>query len=300
MMLGSTDCTPGYYNNEGQEAARRDASSSSAIRTARWRTSPTSTSGATRASSTDSNSADVRILLVSDLHYTLKQLDWVLAVASDYDLVVVAGDHLDIASAVEPDAQIAVVLEYLARLAAKTNDRRVLRQPRPQCPQRTRRTRREVARPARTAGVFVDGTSFSTDDVFVTVCPWWDGPRTRDEVDRQLADDARRVGDRRWIWVYHAPPDASPTSWTGERHYGDEFLGAWIRRYRPMAVLCGHVHQSPFASTGSWFDRIGSTVVFNAGRQRGPVPTHIELDTDTGLATWWSLAGTEEQAFASA
>ena len=62
----------------------------------------------------------MRILLVSDLHYTLKQLDWVVSVAADYDLVVVAGDLLDIASIVEPDAQIAVVLEYLARIAAKT------------------------------------------------------------------------------------------------------------------------------------------------------------------------------------
>ncbi len=242
----------------------------------------------------------MRILLVSDLHYTLKQLDWVLTVASDYDVVVVAGDHLDIASAVEPDAQIAVVLEYLTRLAAQTtvvacsgnhdlNARNELGE----------RAARWLG-PARTAGVFVDGSSFATDDVFVTVCPWWDGPRTRDEVDQQLTDDARRVGDRRWIWVYHAPPDASLTSWTGKRHYGDEFLGAWIRRYRPMAVLCGHVHQSPFASAGSWSDQLGPTVVFNAGRQRGPVPTHIELDTDTGRATWRSLAGTEERSFANA
>ena len=62
----------------------------------------------------------MRILLVSDLHYTLKQLDWVASVAGEFDLVVVAGDHLDIASIVEPDAQIAVVLEYLSRMAAKT------------------------------------------------------------------------------------------------------------------------------------------------------------------------------------
>ena len=62
----------------------------------------------------------MRILLVSDLHYTLKQLDWVASVAGDYELVVMAGDHLDIASIVEPDAQIAVVLEYLSRIAAKT------------------------------------------------------------------------------------------------------------------------------------------------------------------------------------
>ena len=60
------------------------------------------------------------MLLVSDLHYTLKQFDWLVGVAADYDLVVVAGDLLDIRSRVEPDAQIVVVLEYLARVAAKT------------------------------------------------------------------------------------------------------------------------------------------------------------------------------------
>src|SRR5882672_12910420 len=62
----------------------------------------------------------MQILLVSDLHYTLKQLDWVTSVAADFDLVVVAGDSLDIGSIVEPDAQIAVILEYLSRIAAKT------------------------------------------------------------------------------------------------------------------------------------------------------------------------------------
>jgi len=58
------------------------------------------------------------------------------------------------------------------------------------------------------------------------------------------------------------------------------------------------VHESPFASEGAWVDRIGSTLVFNAGRQRGPVPTCIELDTETGRATWHSLAGDEEGSLA--
>jgi 3',5'-cyclic AMP phosphodiesterase CpdA len=62
----------------------------------------------------------MQILVVSDLHYALPQLDWVATVAADYDVVVIAGDLLDISSIVEPDAQIAVVLEYLARIASKT------------------------------------------------------------------------------------------------------------------------------------------------------------------------------------
>jgi hypothetical protein len=61
--------------------------------------------------------------------------------------------------------------------------------------------------------VLTDGEYVEIDDVSITVCPWWDGPHGRAEVGRQLARDAGRRR-RRWIWVYHAPPDDSPTSWT--------------------------------------------------------------------------------------
>ena len=59
----------------------------------------------------------MRVLLVSDLHYSLPQLDWVIDAASRFDLVVVAGDTLNIASPVPLDAQSVVVLRYLALLA---------------------------------------------------------------------------------------------------------------------------------------------------------------------------------------
>src|SRR4051794_32100720 len=62
----------------------------------------------------------MRMLIVSDLHYALKQFDWVAGVADEYDAVVLAGDHLDIRSYVEPEAQIAMVLEYFARIARRT------------------------------------------------------------------------------------------------------------------------------------------------------------------------------------
>src|SRR5207244_4313827 len=114
---------------------------------------------------------------------------------------------------------------------------------------------------ARAAGVFVDGTQFGNDDVMVTVCPWWDGPDTSTLVDRQLEADSALVGDRLWIWAYHAPPVASPTSWTGKRHYGEEELAGRIARHRPGIVLCGHVHQAPLADDGGWLDRIGPTAV---------------------------------------
>lgn len=240
----------------------------------------------------------MKLLLVSDLHYTLKQLDWVVSVACDFDLVVVAGDHLDISSFVEPAAQIAVVLEYLSRIAAKTTVIACSGNHDLDARNDLDEQYATWLEAASDAGVLVDGTRLDLDDVLVTVCPWWDGPRTRDVVDRQLRDDAGTVGDRTWIWVYHAPPDGSPTSWTGRRHYGDRDLSAWIETHHPQLVLCGHVHQAPFADDGAWVDHIGSTWVVNAGRQIGPVPAHVVVDTQTGHASWTSLEGVDEMDLA--
>ena len=65
----------------------------------------------------------VRVLLVSDLHYDLRKLDWLLTRVADpsvaIDVAVLAGDMLDIASSVPLDTQITVVLSYLERLAAR-------------------------------------------------------------------------------------------------------------------------------------------------------------------------------------
>lgn len=235
----------------------------------------------------------MRILLVSDLHYALPQLDWVVRVAPDYDLVVVAGDLLDISSAVAIDAQVVVMLQYLKLLkdagrVAVSSGNHDLTGP---------DARGEQAalwlREAQAAGVPSDGDSLLLGDTLVTICPWWDGPAGRDALEAQLAADAARR-PARWIWVYHWPPLDSPTCWTGRRHYGDTELGAWIARYAPDLVLCGHVHQPPFKPDGAWADRIGNTWVFNPGHQIGPVPAHIEIDCARGEAAWLSLLGVEE------
>ena len=73
-------------------------------------------------------------------------------------------------------------------------------------------------------------------------------------------------------------------------------LSGWIDRYTPDLVLTGHVHQAPFADGGGWADRVGSTWVFNAGQQGGPVPAHVtvDLDLDAGTAVWTSAEGRAE------
>jgi Icc-related predicted phosphoesterase len=91
--------------------------------------------------------------------------------------------------------------------------------------------------------------------------------------------------------VYHAPPAGSTTAWGGTRSYGDDALTGWIERYRPTAVLSGHVHHAPFVPDGSWVDRVGDSWVFNMGQQIGPAPAHIVIDTEAGEAFWFSLEG---------
>jgi Icc-related predicted phosphoesterase len=234
----------------------------------------------------------LRILLVSDLHYTLPQWDWVVSAAPRFDLVVLAGDSLDIASAVPLEAQAVVTLRYLTLLkgvahvviASGNHD---LTGP----DARGEQSALWLAA-ARAAGVPTDGDAWRGTDALVTVCPWWDGPLGRAALDAQLAADAARRPTH-WLWVYHWPPLGSPTCWTGKRHYGDAELGGWIARHAPDMVLTGHVHEPPFKPSGAWADRIGRTWVFNAGRQIGPVPAHIEIDLSDGCASWHSMLGRE-------
>jgi len=232
----------------------------------------------------------MKLLLVSDLHYALKQFDWVYGVADRFDVVVIAGDHLDISSVVGVDVQIVVIAKYLRRLQAKT---RLLISSGNHDLNARDAAGEQVARwitNVRNSGFGVDGDRIEVEDALITICPWWDGPCGRDAVGAQLARDAasRR---RHWIWVYHAPPDQSPVSWTGTKHYGDAALLSWIHTYRPAFVLTGHIHQAPFRAGGSWIDRIDGTWILNAGRQIGPCPTYVVVDTTAMQAMWFSLAG---------
>jgi Icc-related predicted phosphoesterase len=234
----------------------------------------------------------VRVLLVSDLHYSLPQLDWVVDASSSYDVVAVAGDSLNISSAVPLDAQSIVLIRYLEEIASRTqlvvsSGNHDLTGP-DEHGEQTALWLSEV----RKRGIPIDGDSVELQDTLVTICPWWDGPNGRSEVALQLeADSTRRPAC--WVWLYHWPPLGSPTCWTGRRDYGDSDVRVWINEFQPDLVLCGHVHESPFKIDGSWVDRIGQTWVFNAGHQIGKVPAFVELDLAKSRARWGSIMGSE-------
>lgn len=238
----------------------------------------------------------MRLLLVSDLHYRLRQLDWLMTVGAGsplgIDVVAIAGDLLDIRSIVPLDAQAIAVTAELRSIGAKTT---VLASSgnhdldsRDEAGEKTARWLRDV----QADGVYVDGDSVLIEDVLFTVCPWWDGPHGRETLGERLAADAQRP-KQKWVWVYHSPPTGSPLSFDGRREFGDDALAEWIPRFEPDLILAGHIHQAPFVKGGGWAQEIGKTWIFNPGQQPGPVPTHITIDLEELTAVWASATDVE-------
>ena len=232
----------------------------------------------------------MRLLFVADLHYELKQFDWLMTQAANFDAVVIGGDLLELGSALEPDVQIVVVEKYLERLCRQKpllvssgnhdGDARSA----------ANESICNWLRDLKVGQLFVDGDSVEMGDALITICPWWDGSVSRAEVEGLLDRDAEKP-KKRWVWIHHSPPDNSPVSWAGRRFGGDEFLVEWIRRHQPDLVLSGHIHNAPFHAKGSWNARLGRTWVFNPGRQIGPCPTYLVFDLDKMSVEWVSLEG---------
>lgn len=232
----------------------------------------------------------MRILVVADLHYSLPQYDWLLAEGPRYDLVIVAGDHVDLSSAVDGRAQIVVISKYLEMLRAKTKvvtcsgnhdlDGRDANG------EKTSRWIEEL----QAQGIPADDATIRVDQTLISLCRWWDGPLAQEKLAAQLQRDAQE--DRKhWFWVHHAPCSDSPTSWSGSRFVGDKVVRGWVEAHQPDMVFSGHIHQSPFTRNGSWVDRIGKTWVFNVGQYAGVPPAHIAVNTDLNEAVWISIAG---------
>ncbi len=232
----------------------------------------------------------MRILVASDLHYRLPHYDWLVTAAAspDIDAVALVGDLADVVNAVPLSVQSVVLERYLGRLAESSlvlvaSGNHDLDGPGDNGEQVADWMQR-----ASSDRIHVDGTSIDVDGTRITICPWWDGPLSRQAVADQLAAAAV---DRpaRWIWLYHAPPAGTVLCRDGRREFPDHELAAWIAEHSPDIVLCGHIHQAPWVEGGSWYARLGDTWVFNAGKQLGPVPPHITIDTEAGTADWFGV-----------
>lgn len=239
----------------------------------------------------------MKLLVVADLHYSLKQFDWLQHRVADFDVVVIAGDLLDLASMVETDVQATVVLRYLRGFQKST---RLLTTSGNHDLDGENALGERAAlwlKKATRLGLCVDWNGMTLDGDRFSLCPWWDGERTREEVEAFLIRERSEVGEGDWYWIHHAPPAGKPVSWNGKQDFGDPRLEEWIDKFRPRAVFSGHIHQAPFRAGGGWSCLCGTTRIFNPGHQPGAEPSCIEVDLASHLATWISQAGVETVEF---
>lgn len=238
----------------------------------------------------------MRILYSADLHYALRQFDWLGRQVRDFDLAVLAGDLLDISSAVDLEVQEVVVQKYLRRFS---QDRTIL------VSSGNHDIHQLSSEGERTAAWMeeVEGPSlrsdygwYEHDGTLFTICSWWDGPATRSRVERLLEEGATRP-KKRWVWLHHNPPAGTPVAWTGKKDGGDPVVLEWIRRYSPDMVFSGHIHNAPYFADGGWHARLGSSWVFNPGMQPGEEPARIIVDLEAGRADWFSAEGVESLDF---
>ena len=134
------------------------------------------------------------LLFVADLHYALKQFDWLAANAANFDPVVIGGDLLDLASALELDVQIVVVEKYLKRIRQLT--RLIVSSGNHDGDARNAEGESVVQwiPQAKAPQLYVDGDCVELGSTMITVCPWWDGPISRGQLESLLQREAARVG----------------------------------------------------------------------------------------------------------
>ena len=238
----------------------------------------------------------MKILVVSDIHYSLKQYDWLATHAGAYDLIIIAGDLMELASAVGSDTQAAVVEQYFRRICEKT--------PLVVCSgnhdlveefdgSRSTEWLEEISIP----GLVVDRNAYEDESIRILSLPWWQSDEERERAAEWLAGQQRENEGKPVFWVHHAPPLGAKTSWNGKRDLGDKTLVEWIRNYSPTLVVSGHVHNAPYYSPeGSWIDHVGDTTVTNGGRQIGDKPATLEVEVENGHLVWCGMEGCQEQS----
>ena len=93
---------------------------------------------------------------------------------------------------------------------------------------------------------------------------------------------------RSLILVSHNPPVGEKIdSFDGEHHAGSQKFTDFIKANKPLAVVCGHIHE------GTAIEKIGDTVVINPG-SLGEAGTYawLELEKD---GDGWKVSKAELQ-----
>lgn len=259
----------------------------------------------------------MKILLTNDLHGCSRWYDWLLVQATNVDIVAIAGDLFDgfdekglLPQVLAFDRFVAALRKTGCCLAFSTGNH--------DCnmaldgdPTLETSHKGEMTDP-RAQEILISG---SWPDVFdyqdepglgtvvtdnrATVLSFPTGERLLVSTHPYSFDDSEGGNavlwetaskirfERRvcWLALHHEPAAGTKIGGIDGSHQ----LYWHINATPPNYVACGHIHDMPFCSGGSWRDVIGPTAVFNPGQsgcEAASFPNHIILDTSRRLALW--------------
>jgi len=242
----------------------------------------------------------MKLLATSDLHNRRDWYGWILSQAPKYEVVVIAGDLLDMFQDLQP--QIEFLRSWVADMRAvgtplmvccgnhdfnstalpwPTDLKAKLSPEQAAFMQRARLAEHWMDALVDEGACVVSGMVKTFPDLDNLIVSSLFYGRDHEEANVSLLEQGallRRASPRSpWIVLHHEPP----VGLLGSPELGNRLFNDWIEECQPKMVFCGHDHDSP-ARNGSCCDRIGMTYVFNPGyRSEGKYPCHIEIDTVT-------------------
>lgn len=215
----------------------------------------------------------MKVLIISDGHGAVEQLDRLESIARESDMILFGGDFA-------LDGDPSTGKPFMERLAALHDnvfsvcgncDEPVFRDDLEEM---------DISVEASISyfnGLMLSGSGGGSIFTRTTV-----NERTDEELVSDLhlirdsaGDDFAGSWDNLVLIVHNPPADTACDRITSGAHVGSPSIRAFIERYQPLLVVCGHIHESAAV------DRIGKTVVVNPGALQDGAYALVEISGDS-------------------
>jgi predicted MPP superfamily phosphohydrolase len=232
----------------------------------------------------------MKLLITADLHFRLHWFRWLIEQASDFDLVCIAGDLLDMfnpETRLEQARQVRTLIRELADIV-----------PVALCSGNHANTGRLVSHDRASLyewfielgthpNIITDGSTRKLENLIVTTIPYHCS-RGEKSIWLDRGSTIRRQTGMAWIVLHHVPAKTGSVV-SGEESEAAELLAT----YRPDYFVSGHDHAFPYTTGQSWNQKLGEVRLLVPGQLLGaPFPNDIKLDTESGELSWHAASDT--------
>ena len=207
----------------------------------------------------------MKIISFGDIHEDTSNLAKIKYDLETADLIVISGDLTNCHGKTETKKVLDVVKKYNKHLLAMYGNM----------------DKQEVDGYLTKEGINLHGNGYVFGDVGIFGCggssqtPFHTPSEISEaDIEQFLTNGYNKVKDARWkIMVCHTPPrDTTTDIVRSGMHVGSQMVRDFILKHKPHVCISGHIHESRAR------DKVGDTIVLNAGMFRDGWYTEIDID----------------------